>query len=151
MQHLIERISSLPDAIEALVKDLTDAQLTTEYIPGEWTVAQNIHHLADAQMNLFIRLKLILLEDHPMLKPFEQDDWVKTIDSKDTNLADSLAIIRGVHNRAARLVESLTPAELERTGYHPERGVVSLESIIAYLGDHGWLHVDQITKTLEAA
>ncbi|GAB4339627.1 MAG: putative metal-dependent hydrolase [Phototrophicales bacterium] len=150
MQEPIERIRSLPNALETLVQHLTAEQLTTPYIPGEWTIAQNIHHLADSQMNLFIRFKLILLEDHPMLKPFEQDDWAKTADSTHAEIDESLAIIRGVHLRLARLLESLSPVDLERTGHHPERGIISLGSLVSYFGDHGWLHVDQIKQVLAA-
>ena len=62
---LIEKIRSLPAQIEGLVSSLDHEQLTTHYIAGEWTVAQNVHHLADSHMNSFIRLKLILSEVRP--------------------------------------------------------------------------------------
>ncbi|MCB0116959.1 MAG: DinB family protein, partial [Caldilineaceae bacterium] len=53
-QTLIEKISALPAQIAALTTGLSSDELTTAYIPGEWTVAQNVHHLADSHMNSYI-------------------------------------------------------------------------------------------------
>ena len=36
----IEKIRLLPSQIEALTDGLTNEQLTTPYLPGEWTVAR---------------------------------------------------------------------------------------------------------------
>lgn len=60
---LIEKIRMLPTQIEQLTANLTPEQLTTPYLQGEWTVAQNVHHLPDSHMNSYIRCKLIATED----------------------------------------------------------------------------------------
>ena len=52
MSDIAERIGTIRDFIPKLrdqVGDLTDEQLTTQYNPPEWTVAQNVHHLVDSQ------------------------------------------------------------------------------------------------------
>jgi hypothetical protein len=58
-RELIEKIRELPERLREQVSGLTDAQLTTHFLAGEWTVAQNVHHLADSHMNSFIRTRLI--------------------------------------------------------------------------------------------
>lgn len=151
IKRYTQQMRTAPERLEALVRDLTPEELTTAYLPGEWTVAQNIHHLADAQMALFFRFKVILLEDHPTVKPFDQDDWTQTIDSTDPALIDeSLGIVRGVHLRWARLAESLADDDWSRTGYHPETGILSLKSLFPYACGHGDAHVAQISQTLDA-
>ena len=56
----IDKIRALPIQLEELIEGLSTEQLTTPYLKGEWTVAQNIHHLADSHMNSYIRIKLML-------------------------------------------------------------------------------------------
>jgi hypothetical protein len=143
-----ERLRTVADELETLVKELTHEQLTTPYLPGEWTVAQNIHHLADAQMTLFFRFKLIVLADYPTVVPFDQNIWAETPDATNANIADSLGIIRGVHRRWAVLAESLDDAAWARTGYHPESGDITPDDILSYAARHGELHVEQIAKIL---
>src|SRR5688572_14821349 len=94
-QPLIDKIGRLPDQLEALVCDLSVEQLTTHYLPHEWTVAQNVHHLADSHMNSFIRLKLILTEEKPTVRPYDQDAWALKPDADNPELETSLLLLRG--------------------------------------------------------
>ena len=77
----IEKIRALPALVAEAVKGLKDDQLDTPYREGGWTVRQVVHHLADSHMNAFVRMKLMLTEDRPNLKPYNQEDWAKLVDS----------------------------------------------------------------------
>jgi hypothetical protein len=76
-RELIEKIRDLPAQLKAVVDELDEERLLTLYLDGEWSVAQNVHHIADSYMNSFIRMKLILTEERPTLKPYDQDRWVE--------------------------------------------------------------------------
>ena len=149
---MIARIAALPDQLEALVCALTPEQLTTHYLAHEWTVAQNVHHLADSHMNAFVRVKLILTEENPAFKPYDQDAWAGTADADQADLGVSLQLLRGLHARWVRLFESLDEAQWQRTGWHPEnRRTYSPEDILKTYSGHGEGHLDQIRRTLDAA
>ena len=146
----IERIRRLPVQIERLVADLTDAQLTTHFLEDEWTVAQNVHHLADSHMNSYIRVKLILTEAHPTLKPYDQDAWAELADADGSNLETSLLILEGLHRRWVALFESLDEAQWHRAGLHPENGEMTVADFVEVYAAHGEAHLDQIRRTLAA-
>lgn len=148
---LIAQIRALPEQLAALVQDLSPAQRTSAYLPGEWSVAQNVHHLADSHMNSYVRCKLIATEDRPPLKPYDQDRWALFADAGAADLDDSLALLRGLHARWARFWETLPDEAWARTGTHPERGVVSLDELLQSYAEHGLGHLDQIRRTLAAA
>ena len=142
----IAAIRALPDQLEALVNGLSALQLHTHFLANEWTVAQNVHHLADSHMNSFIRMKLTATEEHPTLKPYDQDVWAVTADY-DAPISDSLLIIRGLHARWVRLLESIT--DWGRSGFHPENGEMTLATMLHVYAAHGAGHLDQITRTLK--
>lgn len=146
----IGQIRSLPDRLAELVGQLTPAQLTTASLPGEWTVAQNVHHLADSHMNSYIRCKLIATEARPPLKPYDQDRWAGLPDAADADISASLALLRGLHARWAAFWEQLPEDAWQRTGLHPEIGEVSLEQQLELYAAHGDGHLDQIARTLRA-
>ena len=104
---LIERLERLPVQVEHLVTGLTPARLTTHFLPGEWTVAQNIHHLADSHMNAYLRCKLIMTEEYPTLKPYDQDAWATLPDASAAHLATSLNLLQGLHTRWAQFFRML--------------------------------------------
>jgi DinB superfamily len=149
-QQMIEKIRELPARLRERVSGLTDAQLTTHFQPDEWTVAQNVHHLADSHMNSFIRMRLILTEERPTLKPYDQDIWATLPDSGTTALEESLGILDGLHARWVRLFESLDEVTWQRSGLHPENGEVTLEDILRIYAAHGQGHIDQISRVLAA-
>jgi hypothetical protein len=146
----IDKIRRLPAQLEALVSPLTPSQLTTPYLAGEWTVAQNVHHLADSHINSYIRMRLMLTEDHPTLKPYDQEVWATLPDAGTPDLQSSLAILRGLHHRWVQLFESLQEDDWARAGLHPEVGEITVEDILRIYSDHCDAHLDQITRTLAA-
>ncbi len=149
-QIRIEKIRDFPAQLEAVVQNLSDADLNTHFIEGEWTVAQNVHHLADSHMNSFIRLKLILTEDKPPLKPYLQEKWAELPDSHDLPVASSLALLKGLHERWCVLLEQLQEEDWTRSGMHPEIGAVTPDDLLRIYAGHGEGHIDQINKTLAA-
>ena len=146
----IDKISKLPGQIEALVHGLSPQQLTTHYLPNEWTVAQNVHHLFDSHANCYIRCKLIATEENPLLKPYDQDAWAQFPDAAGAELDSSLALLAHLHARWAIFWENLPEPAWERQGVHPENGPMTLERILQIYTAHGEGHIDQIQRTLAA-
>ena len=141
----IRKIRQLPSLADAAIRGLNDQQLDTAYRAGGWTVRQVIHHLADSHMNAFIRTKLILTEQNPTLKPYEQDEWARTADAKNLPVSSSLSILRGIHERWEQLLNSVEPDSWKRTAMHPENGLMTLEDILTIYARHGENHLAQIT------
>ncbi len=146
----IDLIRRLPGEIEAAIKGLDDRQLDTPYREGGWTVRQVIHHLADSHMNAFVRMKLIVTEEKPTLKPYDQNAWAATMDGRSAPVASSLAMLRGLHERWSALLESLPESAFGRTAVHPERGEVTLESQLTTYANHGVKHIGHIAGLRKA-
>lgn len=146
----IEKIRRFPQQLESLVSNLSDDDLNTPYLAGEWTVSQNVHHLADSHMNAFIRFKLIYTEDKPNLKAYDQDIWAQLPDGHHQPLEYSLSILRGLHARWCVLLDQISDADWSRSGHHPENGEITLDDILSTYAGHGEGHIDQIQRTLAA-
>ncbi|MGB5105384.1 MAG: putative metal-dependent hydrolase [Candidatus Zixiibacteriota bacterium] len=145
-KHMIDQIRNLPALVRDSVKGLNDEQLNTPYGPGKWTVLQVVHHLADSHMNAFVRMKLVLTEDHPTIKVYGQDDWARTREASQYPIQASLSIISGLHERWSNLLDSLPEPAWKRTAYHPEHGDMILEDFLKIYAGHGENHVGQITR-----
>ncbi|AMX84493.1 metal-dependent hydrolase [Geobacillus subterraneus] len=149
-QGWIAAVRELPGALRAAVSDLNDEQLNTPYRDGGWTVAQVVHHLADASMNAFLRTKWGLTEDTPVIKPFEESEWAKTADARSLPIEPSLRLLDGLHARWAALLESMTEADFHRL-VRPEgaKQTMPLYVLTALYTWHGKHHTAQITALRE--
>lgn len=148
--ELLEQLRSVPERLEAVVAGLDDEALFTAWLPDEWTVAQNVHHVADGHLNAFSRMKMVLCADRPRLEPYDQDVWARTPDASTAPVAWSLELIRGVHARWHALLVDLPEEAWSRDALHGEMGPITLDSLLAYYARHGDVHVAQIEETLAA-
>lgn len=140
-------IATLPLRLEIVAGNLTTVQLNQPYRQGGWTVRQLIHHIADSHMNAFIRFKLALTEDMPVIKPYNQDNWVEGEDVIFGDITDSIQIIKGLHARWFTLMRSLKQEDWNSKMYHPEyKREMDLNYLLALYSWHGNHHVAQIAN-----
>jgi DinB superfamily len=147
----IAEIERTPAAMRSAVEGLSAQQLDTPYRAGGWTVRQVVHHLPDSHMNAYIRFKLALTEDEPIIKPYAEDRWAKLEDSQATPIEVSLALLENLHERWVTLLRSLSEQDWKRNFKHPELGLMPLEknlAIYAWHGRHHTAHVTELRKTM---
>ena len=92
-EQCIERIAALPGKLRALVAGLEEEQLSAHTFPGEWNVAQNVHHLADSHMYAFLQVRSGLTADNPLIGNYEQDRFAALADSCGPPVSDSLDLL----------------------------------------------------------
>lgn len=139
-----ERIRRLPEALREACANIAEDALDEPLRPGAWTARQIVHHIADAHQQMAGRVRLILTEEHPRVKTFEENDWAELADARMAPIEESLLIIDGLHARLARLLDSRPHADLARLMEHPAQGSVLLDRVLSYLDWHGRHHAAQI-------
>jgi hypothetical protein len=148
--ELLNDIKTLPAMLEFTVKNLDEYQLDTPYRPGGWTVHQLIHHIADSHMNAYIRFKLALTEDNPVIKPYDQAAWAELPDTKKLPINISLTLLHALHARWYQLMYEMIAEQWGRTVYHPERKkTLTLWELLKSYSWHGLHHTAHITKLRE--
>jgi len=142
----IDQIAAAPSAVRQAVKNLSPEQLDTPYRPGGWTVRQVAHHIPDSHMNAYMRFRLALTEEQPLIKPYEQKLWAELPDAKSADVEMSLAMLEGLHKRWVALLRAMKPEDFKRTFKHPESGVNVLENVLQMYAWHGRHHVAHVTS-----
>jgi uncharacterized damage-inducible protein DinB len=142
--ELINKIEQLPVSLTNAASGLSDKQLDTPTGAGKWTIRQIIHHIADANINAYTRMKLIVTEEKPILKPYNQDKWAALADGKSNPIEPTFTIIRGLHARWIQFLRSLPESDWTREGIHLENGKVTLQDVLRTYSNHGESHMQQI-------
>lgn len=119
-QENIKVIRDFPKVLKKMVDGLKEEQLNWVYRPNGWSIKQVVHHCADSHMNAFIRFKLALTEDNPVIKPYDQAAWALLSDAKDFGIESSLNLLSGLHSRFAEMLSGLNTQNLDKTFTHPE-------------------------------
>jgi len=137
----LHEIREFPGEFRATAKA---ANLDLCYRAGGWTGRQLVHHVADSHMNAYIRFKLALTEDAPLIKPYNETLWAELADTKATAVEVSLALLENLHIRWVHLLEAMTDADWKRTFRHPEIGEIDLSYTVGLYAWHGLHHLAQL-------
>lgn len=141
----LQLIASLPMQLEDLSARFEPGMWDTPYRPEGWTARQVVHHLADSHMNAFCRLKLILTEDRPVVKPYDENAWVIMPDTVDMDPAYSVGILSGLHARMSKLIASADKNDWSKVCYHPEQQrEISFEGLVTLYAWHGRHHLGHL-------
>jgi hypothetical protein len=134
---------------EALLK-ITAEELDASPAPGKWTVRQIVHHLADSEMTAAVRFRLLLAEDRPALKGYDQDRFASLLHYERPHEA-SLELFRATRASTAELMACLSEQDWLREGTHSEVGRFGLDTWLRIYAPHAQKHADQIKRARGAA
>lgn len=149
-QAWLADIRFLPEELERAVLNLDQAQLHTPYREGGWTLHEVVHHLADSHLNAYCRFKLGITEEHPVIKPYLENEWTHLADVKTLPINVSLTLLHALHQRWYVAIKDLTQEQWERQVTHPaSQRDMSLWFLLGLYAWHGKHHTAHITTTRE--
>lgn len=135
--------------IEESVGDLSEEHLHTTEPGGKWSILDVVQHLADTEIAMGWRLRMILAQDNPPLQAFDQDLWAQNLGYRDVEFQDALDQFDAVRSANLRLYRNLE-SRLDRVGQHNETGPISARSILYMLANHDLTHLRQIERIKQA-
>lgn len=145
----IARIASFPKDLFQAVSPLTPAELDSPYRPGGWSVRQLVHHCADSHGQALGRFKMALTEEHPTIKPYDEGAWAALSDSQ-LPVEQGLDLLRLIHSKWAHLLQAMSPADFQRTYFHPEKQrsqtLTEVTLMYAWHGSHHLAHVTALVS-----
>ena len=148
----LQDIDELPVRLEYAIINLDEAQLQTPYRDGGWTVHQLVHHIADSHINAYIRFKLALTEDNPVIKTYEEKLWAELDDVKTLPVNISLTLLHALHRRWVAALKDLSNDDWKRKLYHSgmnkEIDVWFLLGQYAWHGKHHVAHINALRERM---
>jgi hypothetical protein len=140
--------AATPKKLQRLIKGASTTKLRKRPAPDKWSVGQILAHLADAEIVIGFRMRLILGAPGTPIVAFDQDAWANSghYDKRDARKA--LEQFRVLRETNLALLKSLTPEQWKHYGMHAERGQETIEHIVKLMAGHDLNHTQQIEQAL---
>lgn len=135
-----------PDAVAEAIRGLSPAVLRKREREGKWSIAHVIQHLADSEMVLGFRYRMIIAHDQPPITGYDQDLWAERLGYSNVDPQEALEQLRVLRKANLRLLRSLPPETFKRVGMHSERGPESLDLTVRMAAGHDLVHLRQIER-----
>jgi hypothetical protein len=149
-QKLIAQYKGGYDEVVKNLADFPAESLTAHPIAGKWSAAEITHHLADSETASALRLRSLLVEDHPLIQGYDQDEYAAKLRYNERDITPSLEAFRFARETTAQLIDLMTEEDWRREGTHSESGSYSTEDWLRIYAAHAHNHAAQIGRLREA-
>lgn len=140
-------IVSTPQQIAKLVHNSSSDQINRRPASDKWSVRDVLCHLADTEIAFGFRLRQALAEDRHVIQPFDQDRWAGPYAR--LNAEAALAAYESFRKWNIEWLNAVRPDAMAKAVNHPERGDMTLGTIVETMAGHDLNHVHQIENLLK--
>ena len=148
--QLIARYAQGYAEVAGALEGFPPEALTAHPVPGKWSAAEIVHHLADSESISAQRLRKLLVEDHAVIQGYDQERYAVRLRYNERELAPALEAFRGARATTLQLLETLSPDDWRREGWHTESGRYDAETWLEIYAVHAHDHAAQIRRLREA-
>lgn len=149
-EQLIAQYKAGFDQVSRILANFPQDSLTARPISGKWSAAEIVHHLADSETISGHRLRRLLVEDHPIIQGYDQDQFAAQLRYNERDIDPALEAFRAARATSAQLIDMMTEDDWHREGTHSESGSYSAEDWLKIYAAHAHNHAAQIGRLREA-
>jgi hypothetical protein len=118
--------------------------------PDEWCIQEVIVHLADSEVNAYVRCRRAIAEPGGSVMAYDQARWAEALHYMQQDGESALQLFRYLRALTHALLKSLPESTWANTIQHPEVGVMTLDDWLDTYAAHAHNHVDQINTVCAA-
>jgi len=139
-------LEATADRLARVVQGKSSDILHRRPSPERWSVAEIVMHLAEAELVIAYRVRIILEKNGVPIPAFDQDVWARRY--RDAQIKPALEMHRGLRQANLALYRSFSPEQWEQYGMHSERGKESIRKIVNLAAGNDLNHMKQIEEIL---
>lgn len=145
----IDSLRKAPKRLKKALKGVGKKDVARRPADGKWSIKEVVAHLADGEVVLGARMRMVAAMERPTLTGYDQDAFVQGLCYDEVSVEQLLAEFAATRKANVALLERLPEAALSRVGVHSERGDESLATMVFMYAGHDRMHEAQIERTLK--
>lgn len=146
----IEQYAAGVSEVEQSLAGFPAEKLTAHPIPGKWSAAEILHHLADSETTSALRLRRLLVEDKPVIHGYDQELFASRLKYNERPIGPSLEAFRAARATTMQLLRLMSDEDWTREGWHTEGGRYTPENWLEIYAVHAHNHAAQIARLKKA-
>ena len=138
-----------PAKLKRLIRGVPRKTLQQRPAPGKWSVVEILGHLADAELAIAWRLRIMLAQSGAPLLWFDQDIWTKKFRHQSADPRKLIELFCALRQSNLALLKTVPRQEWKRCyGVHEVRGRQTVADFVLMEAAHDLNHLQQIAGIL---
>ena len=135
-------IAATPSRLVVVASGLSAEQADAPTAPGKWSVRQIVVHMADVEIAFGFRLRQGLAG--VTIQPFDQDAWAQSYARY--SLSEAVQTFSALRAWNVAFARGLSVSDKRKTVTHPERGEMTLWTLVETMAGHDLNHLAQVEQ-----
>ena len=114
---------------------------------GGWTASQCLAHLADAEISLSLRLRMMLTSDDYNFISWDEDAFAVIKEDREPKI--SVDTFNSLRKGNLEILESLDDSQFSRTGIRQNGEKITISEYVAMMSRHVRAHLEQAVKAAQ--
>lgn len=127
----------------------TAFRLTMDRTPsdGGWTASQCLAHLADAEISLALRIRMMLTSERYSFSNWDEDAFANIKADRDPQT--SVAVFKSLRHSNLEILAGLSSEELKRVGLRANGQEITLADYVVMMSRHVRAHLEQAVRAAQ--
>jgi hypothetical protein len=117
---------------------------------GCWSIREHIIHIAESEVNSYIRCRRLIAEPCESLMAYDENRWASALAYRDQDIEDTLELFRWLRQKSFNLISDLPEPTWGHTAYHLETGDMTLDDWLDVYERHVPEHVRSMQENYDA-
>ena len=139
------------DHFVKIAKSASSEKLHKSGQNDEWSPANIIHHIADAEAHFYVRYLRVLTENVPTTEFFDENVYPELLHYEKRDVNASIALIEGIRAASISLFNNFKEEDWQRKGLTSDGNEFVLIALIKKARSHMNDHANQLSAALEAS
>ncbi|MCI0491122.1 MAG: DinB family protein [Blastocatellia bacterium] len=147
----VKTLENTPAILQAMLAPLTNEHLDWKPSAERWSISEVLAHLEDVELRVTgLRARRIATEDNPLLESYDQIEEAAKGTYSGRDGREQLERFCRARQESLQWLKGLSPGDWQRTGRHPEVGLIRLEQIMNLWAFHDLGHIRQVAELVRA-
>lgn len=144
-QSVVQSLEEMPRIVYQLTRDLEDDAGRWKPSAAEFSMLENVCHLADLEREGYkVRLHRLLQEDAPVMQDFDGGRVAKERNYNSLNLSTALSDFTLSREDAVKTARALSTEQLDRSGTLEGVGEITLARLLEMMREHDRSHLEEL-------
>ena len=117
---------------------------------GCWSIREHLVHIADSEVNSYIRCRRLIAEPGEALMAYDENGWASALRYEDRSADAALELFRILRQQTYDLIKTLPESTWANTCYHPENGDMTLDDWLDVYAVHIPEHLQYMRENYNA-
>ena len=138
-----------PAKLALLIRGVPRKKLSRRPAPGKWSAIEIVAHLADTEIAMAWRLRMMLERSGVRLQWFDQDKWARKCSYARSDPRKSVGLFRALRESNLALLRSVPRRKWNSCyGIHKVRGRQTVAEFVTLEAAHDLNHLRQVERIL---